>query len=148
MACPDGFLYVSPARWLVLTAFFRVVSVLYFALARWLVLTAFIRVVSVLYFAVAGRWFVAMCMCRCDGPDVAHVPRQRSACDKGRIYFLFKACEDGCLSCVRELVEEEGLDPRQLSLSRKYTAMDFAEWGQSYSSCPDKYDDVIAYLNV
>ena len=38
MACPDGFLYASPARWLVLTAFFRVVSVLYFALARWLVL--------------------------------------------------------------------------------------------------------------
>ena len=93
-------------------------------------------------------WFVAMFMCRCDGPDVAHVPRQRSACDGGRIYFLFKACEDGCLSCVRELVEREGVDPRQSSLSGKYTVMDFAEWGQSCSSCPDKYDDVIAYLNV
>ena len=87
-------------------------------------------------------------MCRCDGPDVAHVPRQRSACDGGRIYFLFKACEDGCLPCVRELVEKEGVDPKQLSLSGKYTAMDFAEWGQSCSSSPDKYDDVIAYLNV
>ena len=91
---------------------------------------------------------VAMFMCRCDGPDVAHVPRQRSACDGGRIYFLFKACEDGCLSCVRELVEKEGVDPRQSSLSGKYTAMDFAEWGQSCSLYPGKYDDVIGYLNV
>ena len=89
-----------------------------------------------------------MFVCRCDGPDVAHVPKQRSARDRSRIYSLFKACENGCLSCVRQLVEKEGVDPRQLSSSSKYTAMDFAVWGRSCSSCPGKYDDVIAYLRV
>ena len=89
-----------------------------------------------------------MITCRCDGPDVAHVPKQRSARGGGRLYFLFQACEDGCLSCVRQLVEKEGVDPRQLSSSSKYAAMDFAAWGRSCSSCRGKYDDVIAYLRV
>ena len=89
-----------------------------------------------------------MFVCGCDGPGVAHVPKQSSARDRGRIYFLFKACEDGCLSCVRQLVEKEGVDPRQLSSSSQYTAMDFAAWGRSCSSSPGKYDDVIAYLHA
>ena len=82
----------------------------------------------------------------CCGPDVAHVPKQKSARSGGRVYFLYKAAEDGCLACVKHLVDTEGVDPKQVSASCGYSALDFAAWAKSSSSDPGKYDDVLAYL--
>ena len=41
--------------------------------------------------------------------DTAHVPTVKSAKLGGRKYFLFKAAVDGCLGCVRKLIDVEGL---------------------------------------
>ena len=66
----------------------------------------------------------------CGGPDVAHVSTLKSALNGGgRIYTLFKACEDGCLPCVKKLIEEEHVDPNQRSTSGTYGAIDFVTWG-------------------
>ena len=72
----------------------------------------------------------------------------RSADNSGRLYFLFKACEDGCLPCVKKLIEEEGLDPNQRSSSDRYAAIDYVEWGRSWSWEINKYDEVAAYLRT
>ena len=48
----------------------------------------------------------------CAGPDVAHVPKQKSARSGGRVYFLYKAAQHGCLACVKHLVDTEGVDPK------------------------------------
>ena len=64
----------------------------------------------------------------CLGPDVQHVPRQKSAKSGGRKYVLFTAAQDGCLACVKHLVEREGVDVHSASTNCKYTALDFAEW--------------------
>ena len=82
----------------------------------------------------------------CAGPEVAHVPTQKSARSGGRVYYLYKAAEHGCLACVKHLVDIEGVDPKQASANRGYSALDYAVWGQSSSSDPGKYEDVLAYL--
>ena len=64
----------------------------------------------------------------CPGPDLAHVPKQKPACAGGRTYFLFSACEAGCLPCVQHLVLEEGIDPCSISTGCKYSALSFAEF--------------------
>lgn len=67
----------------------------------------------------------------CPGPGIAHIPtRKAKAKQTGKEYFLFTAAEHGCLACVRQLVEEEGVSVDSQSLSCKYTALDFAEWFQ------------------
>ena len=65
----------------------------------------------------------------CPGPDVAHKPMQKSAKTGGRKYFLFTACEAGCLPCVRRLVVDEGIDPRSESTTCHFSAIRFAELG-------------------
>ena len=69
-------------------------------------------------------------MARCAGPDVAHIPVQRSywSGGGGREYFLFTAAYDGCLQCVKSLVEEEGVDVCATSRTKQYSALDFAQW--------------------
>ena len=89
---------------------------------------------------------LAMSLSVCAGPDVVHVPKQKSARGGGRVYFLYKAAEHGCLTCVKQLVEGEGVDPKQVSPNTRYLALDYAAWGQSSSSDPRKYDDLLAYL--
>ena len=64
----------------------------------------------------------------CPGPNSAHVPAQKSFKKGGeRKYYLFRAASDGCLQCVRELLEE-GVIPHSESQSCKFTALDFASW--------------------
>ena len=64
----------------------------------------------------------------CPGPDSAHIPTQKSYKRTGlRKYFLFTAASDGCVQCVRRLLEE-GVPPSALSESCKYSALDFAAW--------------------
>jgi len=60
----------------------------------------------------------------CLGPDATHVPTQKSAKGGGRAYYLFKAAEDGCLSCVRKLIEKLGIDLLAFSTIFKYPALD------------------------
>ncbi len=73
----------------------------------------------------------------CPGPDQAHVPLQKSASAGGRIYILFTAAQDGCLSCVKHLVDQEGLDPLTKSMSCAYDALDFSRWGREKSEDPE-----------
>ena len=54
----------------------------------------------------------------CAGPEVAHVPAQKSTRSGGRVYYLYKAAEHGCLACVKHLVDIEGMDPKQASANR------------------------------
>ena len=63
----------------------------------------------------------------CPGPE-EHRPTQRHA-DGKREYVLFKAAEDGCLSCVKWLIEQEGVDPNSRSENNGYTVVGFADWG-------------------
>ena len=64
------------------------------------------------------------------------------------MYFLFSAAEKGCLACVRQLIEKEGVDASSQSLTNKYTALDFAEWFQSKGDNPDGCAEVAAYLRA
>ena len=66
-------------------------------------------------------------MAYCPGPE-EHRPTQRHAYGK-REYVLFKAAEDGCLSCVKWLIEQEGVDPNSRSENMGYTVVGFADWG-------------------
>ena len=86
----------------------------------------------------------------CPGPDSAHVPTQKSFLKGGeRKYFLFRAASDGCVQCVRKLLDE-GVSPHAESQSCKYTAIDFASWevaqasknGRSAPGC----EQVVAFL--
>lgn len=76
-------------------------------------------------------------------PSTAHVPSTRPG---NRIYWLFQAAQEGCLECVRRLVEEEGLDVDSKSQTQGWSALSFAEWGR------DKFGndttDVRAYLEA
>jgi hypothetical protein len=59
---------------------------------------------------------------------------------------LFKAAEDGCLQCVKHLVENEGIDPAATSTTCRYTALGFAEWSQQHGQNLPGCADVAAYL--
>ena len=83
----------------------------------------------------------------CPGPDAAHVPTQKSASKGGREYFLFTAAYDGCLPCVKHLVEVEKVNVFEASQTIRYTALDFAEWEvtQQTSRAPESAS-VVVYL--
>ena len=86
----------------------------------------------------------------CPGPDVAHVPTQKSyKKTKDRKYFLFRAAEDGCVPCVHSLITHEGIDPMAQSDSCKYSAEDFATWARDKAGDRDKAEKcqaVVDYL--
>ena len=83
----------------------------------------------------------------CLGPEVAHIPRQNNKAKSGdKKYFLFKAASDGCVACVKRLVEKDGVNANIESLSCKYTALDFAEWFQTRGDNPSGCAEVISYL--
>ena len=84
----------------------------------------------------------------CLGPDVQHVPRQKSAKSGGRKYVLFTAAQDGCLECVKHLVEREGVDVHSESTNCKYTALDFAEWSHQRKKGAKDCQAVIEYLKA
>ena len=83
----------------------------------------------------------------CLGPNFAHVPTQKSAERGGRAYYLFKAASDGCLSCVRKLIEEEGIDPLTVSTTCKYRAVDFAKWELRDGETSAEHTKIVAYLS-
>ena len=64
----------------------------------------------------------------CSGCARAHVPKWKSARAGERKYTLFRAAEDGCLACVKDLILE-GIDPFSVSTNCGYTAADYAGWG-------------------
>ena len=64
----------------------------------------------------------------CSGYARAHVPKWKSARAGERKYTLFRAAEDGCLACVKDLILE-GIDPFSVSTNCGYTAADYAGWG-------------------
>ena len=84
----------------------------------------------------------------CPGPDVRHVPRQKTAKSGGRKYVLFTAAQDGCLACVKHLVEREGVDVHSVSTNCKYTALDFAEWSHKRKKGAKDCRAVIEYLKA
>ena len=68
-------------------------------------------------------------MCHCVDPFTAHAPKQKSFKQGGdQKYYLFTAASDGCLPCVRKLVEEFKIDYTATSNTCRYTALDFATW--------------------
>ena len=86
-------------------------------------------------------------MACCEGPDAAHVPTQKSAREGGREYYLFTAAGDGCLPCVKHLVEVERVDVFATSQTCKYTALAFAEWEVTeHTSRAPQCASVVEYL--
>ena len=59
----------------------------------------------------------------CGDPGKAHKSKRKNV---GREYVLYQAAKDGCVSCVRRLIEEEGIDPMVKSATQQWTAFDFA----------------------
>lgn len=89
-------------------------------------------------------------MSLCSGLD-AHTPTQNSFKKTGhRKYFMFQAAADGCLTCLRHLIEIEGIDWTLTSDSCKYSALDFAQWELSKVSRSggdsQRWAEVIEYL--
>ena len=88
----------------------------------------------------------------CPGPDYAHQPRFPGSQGGARKYFLFQAAHDGCLRCVRHLVEVECVNPASASRNKRrsragYTAEEFAEWSATYcAEDPAACRDVATYL--
>ena len=84
----------------------------------------------------------------CPGVDVAHVPTHKGARGE-RTYFLFPGAEDGCLECVKHLIQNENLDPLSTSTRAKYTAAAFAEWSRKHGGeDPDGCRRVMKYLEA
>ena len=57
-----------------------------------------------------------------------HLPSQRRRGRENGMYYLFQAAYEGCYSCVRRYIDEEGVDINSMSANRKYTALAWAEW--------------------
>jgi len=82
----------------------------------------------------------------CLGPDDAHVPTVKSAKLGGRKYLLFKAAVDGCLGCVRKLIDVEGIDPLAVSTTGKWSALDFVKWHCREGKISTQHAEVIEFL--
>ena len=83
----------------------------------------------------------------CGDPLLAHTPKMKNSLGGRLQYVLFQASMDGCLPCVRHLIEVEGLDPEGRSDSGAYSALDFATYGlqrTSLSGCADVADYLLA----
>ena len=101
---------------------------------------------------LATFWDVAM---RKDEPNVdnvdfcskrgMHLPR--STRRRGRPeYMLFQAASDGCLSCVRRMLEKDPkVDPNVLSGTQNYSVYDFADYAVQQGV--DGASEVKAYLD-
>ena len=72
----------------------------------------------------------------------AHKPKSARRAAQ-RKYWLFQAASDGCLPCVKYLLEMQGVDPMSLSDSQSYSALDWslhgAEEGRSEAALVTKY---------
>ena len=64
----------------------------------------------------------------CQQLDRAHPLKISSASHDVLKYVLFQAAVDGCLPCVRKLVEEYNVDPFVQSTKNKYTALEIARY--------------------
>ena len=62
--------------------------------------------------------------------------------------MLFTAAQDGCLACVKHLVEREGVDVHSESANCKYTALSFAEWSHQRKKGAKDCQAVIEYLKA
>ena len=62
--------------------------------------------------------------------------------------MVFTIVQDGCLACVKHLVEREGVDVHSESANSKYTALDFAEWSHQRMRGSKDCQAVIHYLKV
>ena len=84
----------------------------------------------------------------CGEPELAHAPKMGSARHGGREYVLFQAASDGCLPCVRKLIEEDGLDPFAESINCKYTALEFAMYASDQRRGDAGCEEVRKYLRA
>ena len=83
----------------------------------------------------------------CADTLLAHPPKMKKSLGGRLKYVLFQASMDGCLPCVRHLIEVEGLDPDGRSDSGAYSALDFATYGlqgTSQCGCADVADYLLA----
>ena len=65
---------------------------------------------------------------------VAHAPCRRR---RGQPrYWLFQAAQDGCLSCVTRMLQEDSSLRHVTSETQQYTALDFAQWSESLGPEP------------
>ena len=89
----------------------------------------------------------AMDTAMCSGNGYCHVPyHKQKLAQGGKMYFLFTAAEHGCVACVKQLIEEEGVNANSQSLHNKYTALDFAEWFAKKGKNPTGCEEVAQYL--
>ena len=66
------------------------------------------------------------------------------------VYGLLNAAREGCLTCVRHCIEQEGVDPGSECDTNKYTASSWAEW--ELSRAPQnkrrRYVAILAHLSA
>ena len=63
---------------------------------------------------------------------------------------LLNAARDGCLQCVTQYIEQDGVDPESESTASKYTARSWAEWQLQrarYAHERRRYEAILAYLS-
>ena len=89
-----------------------------------------------------------MALSLCGGLDVPYVPTQRSAPDEGRLSFLAKAGDYGCLSCVEHFAVCCGLDLAECPFSDRCTALDLVELERPIRSLSVRCDDCTPYSHM
>ena len=77
-------------------------------------------------------------------PGASHQPKD-AVRGRERKYWLFEAAWAGCLTCVKHFLEYEGVNPQDTSNSSRFSALDWALYGQEQGQ--DGADEVVAYLN-
>ena len=72
-----------------------------------------------------------------------HQPKD--AARRGEIkVWLFEAAWSGCLACVKHFLEDERINPQEISKISKSSALDWALHGQELGQAGA--DEVVAYL--
>ena len=82
-------------------------------------------------------------------PECKHGPAETSWRYDFKQYHLFAAAYDGCLPCVKRLVEVDGVPLDSKSFHKGYTALDWAKWGVDHDrpGCAGVVDWVTSELN-
>ena len=73
----------------------------------------------------------------------SHQPKD-AARARERKYWLFEAAWSGCLACVKHPLEDDRINPQEISNNYKLSALDWALYGQEQGQAGA--DEVVAYL--
>lgn len=82
-------------------------------------------------------------------PDVSGRRHRGEGTKDSHFYGFLFAARDGCLQCVKNYIEQDGVDPNSKSDKRKYTALSWAQWELRHNRQIDKrkrYEVIIQYL--